>query len=211
MVTKLFSPKYKQFFKLFEDSSILLDSLGQKLNLLIEANNKEEATQTNEQIKKLFDQVDEITTETLRELQENFITPFDREDIVDLVTAIRGMAGHINTSARRMLMYSMFPSEKLTKEFGEIIQKGCGDVNRAMHLLRKGKTNEEMKQIVKMLYKYEDTSDDLYNKGIQKVLEDDNDFKTFFKEKDIYQKMELITDELENIGNVLEAIMIKYA
>ncbi len=211
MVTKLFAPKYKQFFGLFEDSSILLSDLSQKLNLLIAANNKEEAVQTNEQIKQLYDQIDNITTETLRILQENFITPFDREDIVDLVTAIRGMAGHINTSARRMMMYSMFPSESLTQEFGDIIEKGCADVNRAMHLLRKGKTDNEMTQIVKMLYKYEDTSDDLYNKGIKKVLEDDNDFKTFFKEKDIYQKMELITDELENVGNVLENIMIKYA
>ncbi len=211
MVSKLFAPKYKQFFGFFEESSELLSILSQKLNLLIAAQDKEQAFKTNEQIKNVYSEIDTLTSETLRVLQENFITPFDREDIVDLVTAIRGMAGHINTSARRMMMYSMFPSEKLTKEFGEIIENGCSDVNRAMHLLRKGKTNKEMKQIVKKLYNYEDTSDDLYNQGIKKVLDDDNDFKTFFKEKDIYQKMELITDELEKVGNVLENIMIKYA
>lgn len=211
MVSKLFAPKYKHFFKLFENTSIKLESLGALLNKLVQAEDMAKAEAINEELKTLYNDIQDITSLTLRELQENFITPFDREDIVDLVTALKGMSSHINTTARRMMMYSLFPSEDLLREFGDIVQQGTLEVNRAMHLLRKGKVDKEMKAIISLLYDYEEQSDNLYNKGIMKVLNDDNDFKTFFKEKDLYQKMELITDELERIGNVLEAIMIKYA
>ncbi len=211
MVSKLFAPKYKHFFKLFENTSIKLESLGALLNKLVQAEDMAKAEAINEELKTLYNDIQDITSLTLRELQENFITPFDREDIVDLVTALKGMSSHINTTARRMMMYSLFPSEDLLREFGDIVQQGTLEVNRAMHLLRKGKVDKEMKAIISLLYDYEEQSDKLYNKGIMKVLNDDNDFKTFFKEKDLYQKMELITDELERIGNVLEAIMIKYA
>ncbi len=211
MVSKLFAPKYKQFFKLFEDTSIKLEALSALLNKMVLASDKEKAASTNAEIKSLYQEIQDITSETLRQVQENFITPFDREDIVELITALKGMSSHINTTARRMMMYSMFPSDDLVSQFGVIVEDGGSAVNRAMHLLRKGKMNTEMKELIKNLYDYEDQADDLYNEGIMKVLNDDNDFKTFFKEKDIYQKMELITDELENVGNVLESIMIKYA
>ncbi len=211
MPTKLFSPKYKQFYALFDEISEAIYILSGSFAKLVSAQNLQDASSHNQEIKKKSASITDLCNTTLRELQENFITPFDREDIVDLVASLKGINGHMNTTARRMMMYSMFPSEPFNLQFSEIVSKGCEDVNKGVHLLREGKLKNEMKEIINRLYTYEDEADDLYNKGIQKVLEDDNDFKTFFKEKDLYQKMELITDELEAIANVLESIMIKYA
>jgi predicted phosphate transport protein (TIGR00153 family) len=59
------------------------------------------------QIDKLENKGDELTHQIYLELGKNFITPFDREDIHSLATAIDDVADYIQGSANRMLLYNI--------------------------------------------------------------------------------------------------------
>jgi uncharacterized protein Yka (UPF0111/DUF47 family) len=47
--------------------------------------------------------------------------------------------------------------------------------------------------------------------SIEKLFEQENDFKEVIKKREIYQVLEIATDKIEDVGNVVESIIIKYA
>jgi uncharacterized protein Yka (UPF0111/DUF47 family) len=47
--------------------------------------------------------------------------------------------------------------------------------------------------------------------SIEKLFEQENDFKEVIKKREIYQVMEIATDKIEDVSNVIESIIIKYA
>jgi uncharacterized protein Yka (UPF0111/DUF47 family) len=47
--------------------------------------------------------------------------------------------------------------------------------------------------------------------SIEKLFEQENDFKEVIKKREIYQVLEIATDKIEDVSNVVESIIIKYA
>jgi uncharacterized protein Yka (UPF0111/DUF47 family) len=47
--------------------------------------------------------------------------------------------------------------------------------------------------------------------SIEKLFEQENDFKEVIKKREIYQVLEIATDKIEDVSNVIESIIIKYA
>jgi uncharacterized protein Yka (UPF0111/DUF47 family) len=47
--------------------------------------------------------------------------------------------------------------------------------------------------------------------SIEKLFEQENDFKVIIKKREIYQVLEIATDKIEDVSNVIETIIIKYA
>ena len=66
----------------------------------------------------LESKIEDITRQTNLELSRNFITPFDREDIYLLITAIDTVAGNLNGAASRMKLYQV---EKITKSIRKLV------------------------------------------------------------------------------------------
>src|SRR6201996_4411173 len=118
-IFQYFVPKDKKvFFPLFEQAANNVVAMS---NSLVEAVNSGNAVTREElykHIDKLENKGDEITHQIYLELGKNFITPFDREDIHALATAIDDVADNIQGAANRMSLYRI-------DEFGESILKLC--------------------------------------------------------------------------------------
>jgi uncharacterized protein Yka (UPF0111/DUF47 family) len=57
----------------------------------------------------------------------------------------------------------------------------------------------------------ENQADDVFDMSIEKLFEQENDFKEVIKKREIYQVLEIATDKIEDVSNVIESIIIKYA
>ena len=57
----------------------------------------------------------------------------------------------------------------------------------------------------------ENQADDIIDMSIEKLFEQENDFKEVIKKREIYQVLEIATDKIEDVSNVIESIIIKYA
>jgi uncharacterized protein Yka (UPF0111/DUF47 family) len=57
----------------------------------------------------------------------------------------------------------------------------------------------------------ENQADDIFDMSIEKLFEQENDFKEVIKKREIYQVLEIATDKIEDVSNVIESIIIKYA
>jgi predicted phosphate transport protein (TIGR00153 family) len=105
-IFQYFVPKDKKvFFPLFEQAA---NNAVAMATILVETVNSENPASREDmirQIDKLENKGDEITHQIYLELGKNFITPFDREDIHLLASAIDDVADNIQGAANRMSLY----------------------------------------------------------------------------------------------------------
>ncbi|MEY3425224.1 MAG: hypothetical protein RL679_582, partial [Bacteroidota bacterium] len=107
---KFFLPKDRVFYTLFESASANLETLAKKLvQVVYEADYNKRAVIIKE-MEDLEHQNDILTHNIFLELGRNFITPFDREDIHSLASALDDIADYMYASAKKMNFYKVDPT-----------------------------------------------------------------------------------------------------
>ena len=108
---KFFLPKDKVFYTLFESASANLEKLAKKLVLVVNESDFNKRASLIKEMEDLEHKNDEITHHIFIELGRNFITPFDREDIHSLATALDDIADYIYGAGKKINFYRLDPLE----------------------------------------------------------------------------------------------------
>jgi uncharacterized protein len=208
---KMFLPKDKVFFTLFDKVSNVLVDMGAKLIDLVNENDYESRAKLIKEIEDMEHVNDEQTHTLFVELGKNFITPFDREDIHSLATALDDIADYIYASAKKINFYKVNPCETGFQKMAEVIQQGTKAVNVAVNELRNMKDMRRITDALVEINNIENQADDIFDLSVERLFESEPDTKTIIKKKEIYQTMEIVTDKCEDVANVIESILVKYA
>ena len=209
---KLFLPKDRVFYSLYENVAANLDTMGDKLQQMVNEPNKENRIKILKELEDLEHANDDFTHEIFTQLGKNFITPFDREDIHSLATALDDIADYIYAAAKKINFYHINPSkDEGIMKMADLIQQGCKEVHQAVNELRNMKMMRKITDALVLINSIENQGDDIFDESIARLFEDEEDAKEVIKRRDIYQVMELVTDKFEDAGNVIESILVKYA
>jgi uncharacterized protein len=154
---------------------------------------------------------DDLTHQIFMELGKNFITPFDREDIHYLASALDDIADYIYATAKKINFYRVNPDDIGIRKFGDIIPLGCVAVHNAVIELRNMKNMRQITDALVSINSIENQADDIYDMSIERLFATEPDAKELIKKKEIYQVMEIVTDKCEDAANVIESIIVKYA
>ena len=140
-ILKFFLPKDKVFFSLFEQASGNLESLAGKLVELVNESDYNKRAALVKTMKDLENENDKLTHTIFVELGKNFITPFDREDIHSLATALDDIADYIYATAKKINFYKIEPTnDQGIKKMADAIKESVLSVNSAVIELRNLKT-----------------------------------------------------------------------
>src|SRR6187402_3062626 len=93
-ILKIFLPKDKVFYQLFESVSGVLVKMGDKLKEVVNEPDFDKRGQMIQEIEDMEHVNDDYTHTIFTELGKNFITPFDREDIHYLASALDDIADY---------------------------------------------------------------------------------------------------------------------
>jgi predicted phosphate transport protein (TIGR00153 family) len=209
---KFFIPQDKVFYNLFENASANLEKLAKNLvNVVNEADFNKRASIIKE-MEDLEHKNDLLTHEIFVELGKNFITPFDREDIHSLATALDDIADYIYAAGKKVNFYKIDPTEDsgIQKAADAILQAVLA-VNSAVLELRNLKNTQKVVECVVKINSVENMADEIFDLSIERLFDSDVDAKTLIKKREIYQTLETVTDKCEDAGNVIESIVVKYA
>ena len=154
---------------------------------------------------------DDYTHRIFTELGRNFITPFDREDIHYLATALDDICDYIYASAKKINFYKVNPDDIGFQKMAELILSSCNEVQKAVGELRDMKNLRKITDAMVLINSIENQADDIFDMSIEKLFETEPDAKEVIKKREIYQVMEIVTDKCEDAANVIESIIIKYA
>lgn len=208
---KIFMPKDRVFYGLFEEVANNLKEMSALFKAALQEN---DATKRGAMLKGLEEwehKNDVVTHRLFVELGRNFITPFDREDIHYLATALDDVADYMWGSAKRMMNYNMDEVDEITQEFGQIIGKAVEYLYTGIHELRNMRDLRAITEVCVNVNSLENEGDDLLDKGMMALFTSSIEPIEVIKKKDLYQMLELVTDKCEDAANVIESIIIKYA
>jgi uncharacterized protein len=210
-ILKFFQPKDRIFYSLFETVVGTVSIMGTKLNELVKNPDFNQRQSLIKEIEDLEHKNDETTHQIFMELGRNFITPFDREDIHYLASALDDIADYIYASAKKINFYKVDPSEIGYQKMAEVIEQGCFAVRDAVMELRNMKKLKTITDSLVRINSLENQGDDIYDMSIENLFASEPDAKEVIKKREIYQVMELVTDKCEDAANVIEGIIVKYA
>jgi len=211
-ILKFFLPKDKVFYTLFESASSNLETLATKLVQVVNESDFNKRAVLIKDMEDLEHQNDQLTHEIFVELGKNFITPFDREDIHSLATALDDIADYMYASAKKINFYRIEPTtDSGIQKSADAIKEAVLAVNSAVVELRNLKNTQKIVECIIKINSAENSADDLFDLSIEKLFDSDVDAKELIKKRELYMVLETVTDKCEDAGNVIESIVVKYA
>jgi len=210
-ILKIFLPKDRVFYQLFENVSEVLVKMGAKLKDVVSEPDFEQRAILIKEVEDMEHINDDYTHQIFTELGKNFITPFDREDIHYLATSLDDIADYIYASAKKINFYHVDPNDTGIQKMADLIALGCIQVHKAVTELRNMKNMRQITDALVAINSLENQADDIFDTSIERLFATEPDAKEVIKKREIYQIMEIVTDKCEDAANVIESIIIKYA
>src|SRR5438067_9480325 len=133
---KIFMPKDRVFYSLFEEIANTVAKMGTVLKQAVCEPDFDKRSAIISQLETMEHINDELTHKVFTELGRNFITPFDREDIHYLASALDDVADYIFASAKKINFYHVNPNDTGMQKLAEIINYSANEVGKAVRQLR---------------------------------------------------------------------------
>lgn len=206
-----FQPKNKIFFGLFEKASANLMDISAALVELVNTTNADRKKELIREIERLEHVGDSVTHETFKELSANFITPFDREDIHALISALDDIADYVHGASKRIELYKVTTVTPSMQKLAELIQTATKELNTAVHELRNMRDVTAIREACVRVNSIENHADDLFDMAIADLFENEKNAVELIKYKEVLQALETATDKCEDATNVIQSIIIKNA
>jgi predicted phosphate transport protein (TIGR00153 family) len=197
-------PTSPKFFELFERQSATVLAGARALKELAENFNHVE--QKAVRIKELETEGDHVTHDLIDSLNRTFITPFDREDIHALASALDDVLDNIEGVASRFALFKVRQLTPETIELIVIIEKGCAAIHEAVRCLRDRK---KVQPLLVEINKLENDADMISRDMTAKLFETAADFRELIMWKELYGRLEATTDDCEDVANIIEGIFVK--
>lgn len=210
-IGKLFMPKNKVFYDLFENVADTVEEMGKVLQRVVSEPDYDKRAPIIKLLEDLEHKNDETSHQIFTELGRNFITPFDREDIHHLASSLDDIADYIYSSAKKINFYNVNPNDIGIQKLTDLVQQGTVEIKKAVYGLRDMKDLRLITEAFIKVNSLENQADDVFDMSIERLFQQETDFKEVIKKREIYQVLELATDKCEDAANVMESIIIKYA
>jgi uncharacterized protein len=197
------------FFQWFEDAAN--NALQASIELRDLCSDFSDPTVSAKRLHDFEHRGDEIGHRIYAQLNKTFLTPLDREDIIQLYSAIDDVTDLVHSAADMMVVYKVTMVPPLAKDLAECIVGCMEEVVKALPYLRKRSELSKMLASIIQINSLENKADDLLRDGLGDLFSHPEDVIRIIKWRDIYQEMEAATDKAEDIADVLRGLSIKHA
>lgn len=206
-------PQETQFYDLLEKQLALVNEGTDILHDMVEDKEGKGPTHYQKRLRKVEHLGDDSVHEVYHALNQTFITPIDREDIIDLTCRMDDILDHINAATRRMVIYGVDPRrDEVIKSFAHILDESVDDLMKALHGIRHLPVGEETERRLRHIHRLENEADDVHLDALGSLFNGMGlDPVTIMKRKEIYDMLEGATDKCEDVANVLGDIIVKNA
>src|SRR5699024_3321781 len=159
-------------------------------------------------VKNYETQGDTLVHKVIHNLNQTFITPIEREDILSLCNAIDDVLDAIEETSAMFEMYSIEYTDEYMAEFVDNIQKTIAAKKLAVRLLVDKKLSHMRIHSIN-IKEFETNCDGILRQSIKHIFNSETDPITLIKIKEIYESLEEIADKCQAVANNFETIIMK--
>lgn len=207
---KLFAPKDRKFYGLFEQDADNLLATAKALKTLFYSPKNGEWKNLIKEVERLEHIGDDITHQIFKQLSINFITPFDREDIHYLAAAMDDVVDYMQAAAQRLELTHIQAITPPMQQLVDLVEQSALEVHAAVMGLRE-MNYEKTKQVLVRIHSLENQADEAFDAGISNLYLHETNAIELFKQQQMLDMLETATDKCEDVANVIESILLKYA
>ncbi|HEY5962155.1 MAG TPA: DUF47 family protein [Polyangiaceae bacterium] len=162
-------------------------------------------------IREIEHRADEISHHAIEMLHKTFITPFDRDQILKLISRMDDVIDLTDSVARRMMLYGVTNPTHELKEMAIVLRKSCIEIQKAVKGLRNLKNVAEIQRACIEINKLENDGDALRDDVVAKLFKEEKNAIEVFKWKEIYEDVETAIDRCEDVANIIEGVVMENA
>ena len=203
-------PREDRFFHLYNRHAETLVEGAKALRKLLDGGPGVAAAAA--EVYRLEEQADTITREIIQLVRRSFITPFDRSDIQDLVSALDDSIDQMKKTAKAVLMFEVDTLEPEMTAMGDRILKAALLTVEAVKMLAAMRENNaRLHTITEEIVRLEDDSDALNDNGIKALYKKhrNGNAMNYIVGLEIYDHLEKVMDRFEDVANRISGIVIE--
>jgi predicted phosphate transport protein (TIGR00153 family) len=153
---------------------------------------------------------DDLIHELITMLNKSFMTPIEREDILQLAIKMDDILDGIEHFAAHLEMFSLIEIDEYVQGFMDNIVKSTDEIVQAMKLLSRKKL-VQMRDHAVQIKEYERICDEILRTSIKQLFINEKDPIRIIQFKDIYEQLEDIADYCQDVANTIETIIMRNA
>jgi predicted phosphate transport protein (TIGR00153 family) len=199
-------PRDGKFYDLFNEQAQNIYEAAQVLVILFR--DFKEVDKRVAEIKVAEHKGDQLTRSVMTKLNQTFITPFDREDIHALSSALDDVMDLVDAAASRLITYKVKFVTPGSSQLADVILRGAEILVKAIAELKRP---QNILKYCEQLNQIEEESDRIKGECIAKLFEDSTLPIEVIKWKEIYEVLEAATDKCEDVSDVLATVALKSA
>lgn len=206
----MFGNKKKDVF--FEALSTISTNLKEAADYFVQfkIQNMSDLKEFSIEMKRFEKKGDDVIHGLIAELNNSFITPIEREDILQLAMKMDDVLDGMEQCAARFEMYSLTETDEYMTSYADLIHKSTIEIFYAIELLSSKKLLDMRKHAIK-INDYESQCDELLRVSIKKLFQTVKDPIQIIQVKEIYEILEGISDYCEDVADTLETIIMRNA
>jgi len=160
--------------------------------------------------KEVEHQADIIAHRIINLINQSFITPFDREDIYQLIHELDDIIDLLENTIHDIYIYNMSEKRAFIDEFSPLIREATANLNTLIkECFEYQKYTDSIWKLICVIHDLEDKGDLAYEKALRQLFAEERDPLQVMKWKDILGTLEHIMDVYQKVSNTIEGMVVK--
>ncbi len=200
-------PRHERFVERFCAHSRLIVPAAEAFRALMEDDGR--GQENVAEINRLEDEADRITRETVVAIHRTFVTPFDRSQILDLITALDDTIDLMKDTGRRMMRYGVGFTPEM-QGMADCAVRASTEIRDAMPLLGSiDRSADRLGAMSVAVRRIEGEADELLDRGLRDLFAGDASPGYKLTVEKVYDLIEAVVDRCEDVTSVIDGIVVE--
>jgi predicted phosphate transport protein (TIGR00153 family) len=204
-------PREEAFFPLFAQHARLITTAAVALRKLM--NGGPDMRECYDAVMTAEQRADDAARQVFIRIRSTFVTPFDRGDIKDLITAMDDAIDQMQKTAKSIALFELTEFEPEMREMADAIVDSAQLVEQAIPLLANiGRNVGELNRICVRISQIEGQADETHDRGLKKLYArvKSGDAMQFIRSNEIFDHLEKCVDRFDDVANQIQGIVIEH-
>jgi len=201
---QVFAPRDRVYFELFEEAGRNIMRAADLLDRLLSG--YPDSKDLAQEILVCEHEGDRITHDIIQRLNQTFVTPIDREDILALASAMDDIVDFTEEVADYLGLYRIEAPMDQAIKLARVLKAAASQIAEAIPRLRGFRNISDYTVEVNRL---ENEGDRITREAVASLFDGGIDPMVVIRWKDLFERLEAAIDSTEHVANILEGIVIK--
>lgn len=210
-VMRWLKPREMVFFDLLDEAAANVLTSTQLFDQGLRAGGPSTWADLRREMKELEHKGDELTHDILDRLNMTFVTPLEREDIMELAHALDDVVDKLDAVTERFVLYRIETVLPAAMELSNLAVQGAVELVVLIGSLRTMSDGKEISRRIRHVHTLENQADSVYHSALAQIFEDPQDPILLIKWKEIIDILEQATDDIKLVAQVVGSTIMRNA